>query len=758
LLIFRQLLLVPLFAALPLLASPNPTPDTPWTVHDIYYPTGSSATAPAETEWTPDGRMLSFRAPDGALGAIDARTGQRTVLTPGAKLTQVAVRPVNEQARDHRTRYQQKGYFWSPDGSQVLFDEDGTLWLDEIKSGSVSKIGDTGQGSGDDVQYSPDGSMVSYLHDHNIYTIRLKNGASEPTPVTHTTDPNLLNGEVDWVYLEELKVRTNYSWSPDSKQLAYVQMDETKVPTYPITDWIATPATIDEQKYPQAGDPNPAVRLGIVSATGGETRFLDLPDVRPNEDYIPRSGWLNDSTVWVETLNRDHRHMDIWFANAATGAVTKALELSDPKFFSENYDVDFFTPGQMLLRSWRTGYMHIDHYIYATQGDAQAPITTKLKLAGALEQGDYDVSDILAVVPSGADNRSAQDTTVYYLSNENSPVDAQIWAVGLDGKGKRRISQTPGTHKVEFAEGHADYTDSFSDLETPPQLAICSIAATCNPIWKETVPAGHSVRAPKLLTFKAADGKTLLSASLLLPDGKTSAASVPLINNPYGGPGTSTVHNAWGGQGQYFDELLAEHGFAVLHVDNRGMGDRGRAYEQAAYHDFGKVQLADQLAVIDQVLAKHPQLDAKRLGWWGWSWGGTFTLNALTHSDRFRAGISVAPVTDFRNYDSIYTERYLGLPQGDVAIYDTAAVQKAAGNLHGHLLIAHGTGDDNVHIANTVQFVEQLIDHNKPYDLQIFPRKTHSIAGKPARTELYEHMLGFWEQYLMPEQDTPTAK
>ncbi len=712
-------------------------PQTPWTVHDIFSPPANGPTPPAETEWTPDGTRLSYRAPDGAFGVIDARTGERSLLTPGAKLSRIDARPVGEKDRDHRGRYQQKGYFWSPDGSEVLFDEDGTLWLDTLKSGDVRQIGDTGQGSGDDVQFSPDGKTISYLHDHNLYAQPLVSGA-KPIPLTTTADPNLLNGEVDWVYLEELKVRTNYSWSPDSAHLAYVQMDETKVPAYPIADWIPTHATLDEQKYPQPGDPNPAVRVGIVAATGGATRWIDLPEVRANQDYIPRSGWLDARTVWIETLRRDHKHLDIWFANADTGQAKLVLALTDSKFFDENYDLDFYASGNLLLRSWRTGHTHIDHYTYATDSPARG-----LKLAAQLENGPYEVADILSVVGS----------TVYYTSNEGDPRQSQVWSVDLDGSNKHQITSGEGVHSVEFAEGHGTYTDIHSTLHTPPQLDICSAGARCTSIVKQSVPTGHTVRAPEMLTLKAADGKTTLYASLLLPEGKTSAASVPLITNPYGGPGTATVTDSWGGRSYYFDQLLAEHGFAVLHVDNRGMGSRGREFEQAAYHDFGKVQLADQLAAIDQVLAKYPQLDAKRLGWWGWSWGGTFTLNALTHSTRFRAGIAVAPVTDFRNYDSIYTERYLGLPQDEAAVYNAASVQNTAAALHGRLLIAHGTGDDNVHIENTVQFVQKLIDADKPYDLQIYPRKTHSIAGPAARTQLFERMLAHWEQYLLPQTD-----
>jgi dipeptidyl-peptidase-4 len=209
------------------------------------------------------------------------------------------------------------------------------------------------------------------------------------------------------------------------------------------------------------------------------------------------------------------------------------------------------------------------------------------------------------------------------------------------------------------------------------------------------------------------------------------------------------VSTHWG-DSLLFDELLAQHGFAVLHADNRGTGMRGRAFAQATFHDFGPVQLEDQLTVVDAALAKYPQLDPKRLGWWGWSWGGTFTLYAMTHSDRFRAGVSVAPVTDWRNYDSIYTERYMGLPSGNADGYRDNSVVNSAADLKGRLLLVHGTGDDNVHLENTVQFVQKLIEAGVPYDLQIYPRKTHSIAGPDVRTHLFNRILAQFEQYLKP--------
>jgi dipeptidyl-peptidase-4 len=281
----------------------------------------------------------------------------------------------------------------------------------------------------------------------------------------------------------------------------------------------------------------------------------------------------------------------------------------------------------------------------------------------------------------------------------------------------------------------------------PPTLRLCAEPGKCNAFWSTRALEPYHLRAPEQLQVKAHDG-TILYATLLLPEGKEEA-SVPLIVNPYGGPGPQTVTNSWGG-GLLFDELLAQHGFAVLHADNRGTGGRGRAFSQAAYRNFGPVQLEDQLAVVDAALDKYPQLDSERMGWWGWSWGGTFTLYAMTHSDRFRAGVSVAPVTDWRNYDSIYTERYMTLPAEFATGYKNFSVVNSAAKLKGRLLLVHGTGDDNVHIENSVQFIQKLIEADLPYDFQIYPRKTHSIAGPDVRTHLYNRILAHFEQYLKP--------
>jgi dipeptidyl-peptidase-4 len=273
------------------------------------------------------------------------------------------------------------------------------------------------------------------------------------------------------------------------------------------------------------------------------------------------------------------------------------------------------------------------------------------------------------------------------------------------------------------------------------------VGTSCTAFWASKSIEGMRLYASEQIEAKAKDG-TILYGTLLMPVNAAGEATVPLIVNPYGGPDVQTIVNRWS-DSLVFDELLMQHGIAVLHADNRGMAMRGRDFEQAAYHNFGPVQLDDQTTMIDAALAKHPELDGKRLGWWGGSWGGTFTLYAMTHSDRFKAGVALAPVTDWRDYDSIYTERYLSRPQEFPEGYKDFSVVNSARNLKGRLLLVHGSGDDNVHLENTVQFVQRLIEAGIPYDLQIYPRKTHSFSGNDVRVHLYGRILEHFERQLL---------
>lgn len=713
---------------------------TPWTVADVYKTAASVGGGLNSAQWAPDGKRLTFLAndktpgaEDGDLMAYDTAAGKTTVLIPHTKLAALLNTPINEKDKDHRARYGVPNYTWAPDSKHLLFDSDGQITVVDEKTGTGVHVASSGAGSGDDPKFSSDGHMLCYIRGHNLYLAALRGGAE--VALTNTGNDKTLNGEVDWVYLEELDVRSNYFWAPDSKHIAYLQTSEEEVPVYPLVDWIPTHAMIDNQRYPQAGDVNPTVRVG-VTGTNAKTVWLNIP-MSPKNDYIPRFGWADPRTVWVQVLKRDHKHKELWLADVSTGSAHKILSEADEKFFDESYDVKFLpAQSQFLWSSWRDGHTHLYLYSYDARTNADA------KLVAQLTAGDFEVSSVSAV--------NATQRRIFYTSSEGNPLEDHLWSVGLDGRDKRQISTAPGVQRAQFSDGGEHYVESSSSYTQPPSTQICDGGGKCKPLTHGIAPQGRFMVAPIAIEGKASDG-TPLYGQLLMPDTQAKA-SVPLIVNPYGGPHAQTVRNAWGGATAFFDQMLVERGFAVLHVDNRGMGGRGAKFEYAAYRNLGPVQFSDQLAVLDQVLAQYPELDNKRLGWWGWSWGGTFTLYAMTHSDRFKAGVAVAPVTDWRNYDSIYTERYMGTPSENPDGYKQDSVVNNTADLHGRLLMAHGTGDDNVHVANTIQFVQTLIAANKPYDLQLYPRKTHSIAGIEARTHLFERILAHFEMYLKPTE------
>ena len=713
----------------------------PLTVEDIFAHGPLIPHPPGGLTWSPDGQHLTYME-NGDLVDLDPVTAKSRILVSKAKLAALANDTASEKDRDHRSRYGQANYLWAPDSSHLLFDTNGRLWIYDLKTGTGLAVGFSGEASGDDPKFSPDGRQLSFIKDHGLVVIPLRQ-AGTPTVAVAPAAANVLNGEVDWVYLEELSVRSNYFWSPDSNRLVYLQMDENHVPEYPITDWIPTHPSVDMQRYPQPGDTNPEVKVGVVASSGGKTTWIKLPaSFREGQDYIPRLGWVDRKTVWVQTLSRDHKHLELYFADAQTGQSKLILAQKDDKFFDERYETNVGA-GQIILTSWADGHTHIYLYRY----DETTPMGSEATLDRQLTKGDWDVDEILGI----DDARKL----VYYASNEGKVTGEQLWAVNFKGE-RRPLTTAAGVHHGDFAPAGGVFIDRASSRMTPASVSLCQVDGKCNLFWETKAAEQYHWRAPEELTVTTPDGLTLY-ATLLLPEGKTDAASVPLILNPYGGPGPMTSENAWG-DGLLFDELLAQHGFAVLHTDNRGTGRRGRDFAQAAYHNFGPVQFQDQLTVADYALAHYPQLDPKRQGWWGWSWGGTFALYALTHTDRFRAAVSVAPVTDWHNYDSIYTERYMSEPADFPDGYKDFSVATTAANLKGHLLLVHGTGDDNVHFQNTIQFVQQLIVNNIPYDLQVYPRKTHSIAGTEVRPHLYNRILNQFEVYLKPPVSAEPAK
>ena len=724
------------------------------TIDAIFAEGGITGRAPETIKWSPDNSKVSYVQRDdagehGQLWYVDISDGEKKVLVSETKLSQLApptTRIKDEREKERLTRYHVAAYNWSPDSKHLLFDSQGQLWYYDLTSGTAVQLTSSPDASADP-KFSPDGKRLAYIRKHNIYVHPVsgeegerqitgpeKDKEKDKDSKDKSAEDNILNGEVDWVYAEELAVRSNYFWSPEGRDILFLQMDETHVPTYPITDWLPTHPKVDQEKYPKAGDSNPVVRLGVAGSGGGKTRWLKLTD--EDDIYVPRFGWIREGWAWAETLNRKQDTMELYFIDIKSGRSRKVLTESEPgAWVNVNDDFHILKSGDRFLwTSWRDGHTHI--YLYSF--DQKDPLAADAKLERELESGDYEVLEISGV--------NSDSNTVFFTANKDDPRQQQVFSVKLDGSGMQRISSEEGDYAATFSDDGKHYVENYSNTLQPTRISVCAIGGTCQKIWEGRSVADYGLIPPKYLEFKADDG-TILYGYLILPSNANAGQKVPLIDYIYGGPAGQTVKKAWNGGNGLFYQMLAREGFAIFSLDNRGSPNRGRKFSTVTRLQFGGVELKDQIAGLDQLYAQFPQLDKERTAIWGWSNGASMTLYALTHSDRFKAGIAVAPVTSWHNYDSIYTERYMGLPKDNPVAYDNSIVA-AAGELKGALLLVHGTSDDNVHFQNTIQMTDALIKAGKQFRLMIYPNKTHGIAGPGTRTQLYHMMEDFWKEEL----------
>ena len=712
------------------LAQASPTKKT-LTIEAAYAEGGLTGRAPETIQWSPDGSKVSFILRDdsgdhGQLWYADAATGEKKVLVSEVKLGALA--PPLEKIKDERekervSRYHVAGYQWAPDSKHLLFDSQGQLWLYTIDSATAVQLTSSFDPS-NDPKFSPDGKTLTYVRKHNLYARSVE--SDNEKQLTDDKDEDLLNGEVDWVYAEELDVRSNYFWSPNGKDIVFLQMNEKSVPTYPITDWMPTHPTVDQEKYPKAGDPNPVVRLGVVSAGGSKPKWISLTD--DADTYVPRFGWVRDGILWAEVLNRHQDNLDLYFIDARSGRSRKVLTESAPDaWVHTNDDFKILKSGDRFTwSSWRDGNTHL--YLYSfNKGN---PLAADAKLEVQLTKGNFEVLKLDAIDDAAG--------LVYFTCDKDDPRQRQLYSVKLDGTGLQRLSQDDGTHEATFADDAKHYVDSYSGILTPPSLSACTPGNGCKKVWGSRPVDEFRLTPPTFSEFKAEDG-TKLYGQLILPLVATAPGKVPLVVYVYGGPAAQTVVNAWMGH-ELFHEILAQQGIAVFTVDNRGTPARDRKFQTSIRHEYGEIELRDQLAALDQLLDQNPQLDRNRVAIWGWSNGGSMTLYSMMHSDRFKAGVSVSPVTDWRNYDSIYTERYQGLPKENGKGYQDLRLADVAGKLSGALLLVHGTSDDNVHFQNSVQMVEGLIRAGKQFRFMVYPGKTHGISGAVDQIHLF-HMI-----------------
>ncbi|MCU1317594.1 MAG: dipeptidyl-peptidase-4 [Candidatus Acidoferrum typicum] len=701
------------------------------TVERIYSQPSLSGQLTRGLVWTPDGKALSYFETKGSgkeakteLWVMDAANGERRLLVASNKLESIlpvdTSRPTQATGLGRRAPSQ---YQWAPDGAGILFQSSTALaWLD-VKSQTARTLV-SGKATLAEAKISPDGRSVSFVRDHNVWIMNLADGKDRA--VTQGGTEEIRKGELDWVYPEELDIKTAYWWSPDSSAIAYLEMDERKVSQYPLVDFSSPSGEAEMERYPTAGGANPVVRVFVASLRGGEPRAMDTGE--ETDIYIPRVNWLTDSQhLAIQRLNRTQTALDLLIADSTTGKTRAVLREIDANWINVSDDLYFLKDGKRFLwSSERSGYRHL--YLYDLEGKQVAQLT----------KGEWEASAV--------DTVDEAKGLVYFTATEKSPLERHLYRVAFDGTGFTRLTKDEGTHAAVLAPKAAAFYDTYSNSATPPRQDLYradgSRIATVNEN-KIAELADYHLSPMEFLSVKSRDG-VQLNASIIKPPDFHPQKKYPVLVYTYGGPHAQVVRNGWGGANFLWHQLMAQKGYIIFSLDNRGSGGRGHAFETPLHFRMGAQELSDQRDGV-QYLKALPYVDSNRIGVWGWSYGGHMTLHAMFETgDDFKVGFAGGPVTDWRYYDSIYTERYLGLPQKNEKGYQDSSPVKYASQLKGKLLIAHGTGDDNVHFANTLAVINDLIEAGKYVEVLAFPGRGHGVSDPPARRVLMQRVTQFF--------------
>ncbi len=581
-------------------------------------------------------------------------------------------------------------------------------------------------GTEEEASFSPDGRFVAFVRGNNLFAVDVT-GAREQAL---TTDGNnqILNGKLDWLYQEEIYGRGRfraYWWSPDSTRLALLQLDEGPVPEYTVVDHIPYRPVLEVTDYPKAGDPNPRVKLGIARVTGGAPVWVDLSSYSAIDFLIVNVDWMPSSAqVVFQVQDREQTWLDLNLATATSGQPRKILRETTKAWVNENGNPVWLQDGSFLWFSERSGFKHL--YQFKTDGTMVRQVTT----------GRWDVRSLY-----GVDERNG---LLYFPSSERSAIGTDLYRIRLDGTGMTRLSQPLGTHRAIFNPAFTQYIGVWSDVTTPTQVRLHRAdGAEVRVIDANRVEslAQFQLSKPEFVQVTARDG-FVMDAMIIRPPHFDPTRRYPVFQHTYAGPGAAQVRNQWFGQTYMFHQMLAQHGMIVWVHDNRSASGKGVESQWPVYGNLGEPELRDLEDGIAW-LKQQPGVDASRILLSGWSYGGFMAAYALTHSTTWAAGIVGAPVTDWRDYDTVYTERLMKMPQNNPEGYRKSAPRLAASKLHGRMLLMHGTTDDNVHFQNTVQFAYELQRAGKSFELMIYPRSRHAVSDPLLNKHLRQSMFDF---------------
>ncbi|MGE5400173.1 MAG: S9 family peptidase [Ignavibacteriales bacterium] len=700
------------------------------TVEDIYTNRAFFGNTLKEVQWFDHGNKYSYLKNSGSAPAIY----QHDVLTGQEKLV---VSADNLRLEQTEKPLQIQNYTWSPDNRYMLFTgvlparrlkTGGTFYLYDLKEKRFFVLAESEEEQSN-VKFSPDSRSIGFVRGNNLFTIDIATGREKQ--LTFDGSDVILNGHFDWVYEEEFSVIDGWEWSPDGRNIAFWRLDQSQEPEVELTDWDSLYFSHVKYRYPKPGAHNALVKIGVVNLNDGKTQWMDLG--RETDIYIPRIKFTADPNILsIQRLNRLQNRLQLLFCDIKTGAARLIIEEKNDKAWVDVEDnLAFLGNGkEFIWSSEKDGYTHL--YLYNYSGEEVNQIT----------KGNWVVSGLLGVDEV---NRKA-----YYTSNERGRRFTDVYTISLDGKNKKRLSAEPGTHSVSLSTNSKYYIDKYSSTGSIYSTALYDEGGKKirTLIEGDMTPFREYNLSPvEFFTIRTSDGVDL-DASMIKPHNFDETKKYPVVVINYNGPGSQQVTDTWGSVNGLWEQLLAEKGYIVLTVDCRITGGRNAAYKALAYKNLGYWEVND-LTETAKYLQSLPYVDGSRIGIWGWSYGGFTSASAILRAaDYFKAAIAVAPVTHWKFYDSIYTERYMSLPELNPKGYEESSPLYYAGRLKGKFLLIHGTGDDNVHFQNSAELVNRLVDAEKQFRVMYYPGRDHSIRGGNTRIQLFNLMTDFFVNNL----------
>lgn len=690
--------------------------------------------------WTDDAHYRETRpTPSGREWVrVEADTGTATPLVDAARFdAALAALPVDRPSG--RPGSAQVTLIFNSTHTATVFSAASDLYYYRLDGATAVRLTRTPQPE-EEVSISPDGRQVAFVRSHNLFVVDVTSGRERA--LTADGSPVIFNGQLDWLYQEEVFGRGNfrgYWWSPDSRRLAFLRLDDHAVPSWPIVDDLPHTPTLDHGPYPRAGEPNPVATVGIAEL-GGAVRWVDLSAYPADDRLVVEAGWSPDGARFtVQVQDREQHRLDLLAVGREAGRPVRLLRDEFGAWVEHHGDPVWLKDGSFLWQSDRTGFTHVEHR--RADGSLLANVTS----------GRWDVRELHGVDEAGG--------WVYFSAAADQPTGRDVYRVRLDGSGQTRLSQRAGMHRVSFSAGFARYLDRWSAVLTPTQLRVHRADGSearvvdANPAPKL---AEYGLVQPEFHQVKTRDG-FVMEAMLIKPPNFDPAKKYPVYQDTYAGPGSQQAVNQWTGPSHLFLQFLAQQGFLVWVCDNRSASGKGLESQWPVHGRLGELELAD----IEDGLAwltAQPWADAGRIAIGGFSYGGFMSGYALTHSTRFAAGIIGAPVSDWRLYDSVYTDRLMRTPAHNPEGYDRTSIIRAVDRLHGKALIIHGMTDDNVHLQNTTQLIYGLQRAGASFELMLYPESRHGITDQALSRHYHQLTYDFLMRTLAPAPTGPSAR